>query len=139
MKIGLVACCSSKLETSSKVPAQSLYVSPLFTFSKAYCEKYLDGWFILSAKFGLVSPTELLPMYEESLIGKREREKKVWAYNAWKQLEAKLGKGDEIVWLAGKEYSKYIAVALQNAKIKQSDPLEGLGIGYRMQFLKNSI
>jgi len=76
MKIGLVACCSSKLETSSKVPAQSLYVSPLFTFSKAYCEKYLDGWFILSAKFGLVSPTELLPMYEESLIGKRERERR---------------------------------------------------------------
>ena len=52
--VGFISCVS--LKGKNKSEARELYVSPLFQKSKDYAIKRLDKYFILSAKYGLLSP-----------------------------------------------------------------------------------
>ena len=66
----------------------------------------------------------------------KAHEVKEWAENVIKQISIKydLNK-DKFIFLAGSKYRKYILPHLKNYEI----PLEGLGIGMQLAFLKNEI
>lgn len=56
-------------------PAKDLYVSQWFRRARAYVETTDSPWFILSAKYGLVAPNEVIASYEQTLshMGVQER------------------------------------------------------------------
>lgn len=69
MKIGLVSCGKEK----ARVPceARNFYCSEMFTRSVALVERTCDEWHILSAKYGVVNPNEIISPYE--LVVKKGR------------------------------------------------------------------
>ncbi len=60
--ISVVQCVSKKRDTPQR--ARNLYTSPLFVNAAAYAEKISDEWYIISAKYGLVKPSDWLEPYD---------------------------------------------------------------------------
>ncbi len=132
MKIVLISCVSKKLNYKAK--AKELYISSLFKLNMKYAQSLSpDKIFILSAKYGLLKLDEEIDPYNETLNEKKDSEIKEWAGRVLNQLtkEADL-ENDEIIFLAGEKYRKYLLPQIKNYKV----PLEGLGIGKQLGLLK---
>jgi len=133
-KYVLISCCSKKDPTKSL--ARDLYISDLFTKSMAYARTIKpDKIFILSAKYGLLELDDKICLYNETLKKKNENEKRIWAKNVLIKLSEKTNLDeDEFVFLAGKEYRKYLLPKIKNYEI----PLSRFGIGKQLQWLKEN-
>ncbi len=134
-KIVLITCASKK--QNKKLKAKEIYVSPLFKFNLAYAKKLNpDQIFILSAKYGLLDLEKEIEPYNETLNNKTEKEIKSWSENVLNQMRKKIDiRNDEIIFLAGEKYRKYLIPHLKNYSI----PLKGLGIGKQLSYLKKEI
>ena len=131
-KIVLISCVSKKLDRKSK--SRDLYISPLFRYALKYTKSLNpDKIFILSAKYGLVGLDDEIEPYDLTLNKMKSDEIKIWANNVLKQLarESDLN-NDEFVFLAGENYRKYLVSYIE----KYNVPLQGLGIGKQLKFLK---
>ena len=134
-KIVLISCVSKKLNHKSK--AQDLYVSPLFQKNLRYARSLNpDKIFILSAKYGLLSLTDVVEPYDKTLNKMTSNEIKEWANSVLKQLQKvfDLDK-EEFVFLAGNNYRKFLLPHIKNYKI----PMLGLGIGKQLKWLTERI
>ena len=123
--IGLVACCKSKLAEPAR--AEDLYRSPLFRKARAYCLAHYPRWFILSAKFGLVDPGQIIAPYDCTLLDQDKSARVEWGQLVYRQLAALGLAGDTFVAHAGKAYITPLA-----DKLQITTPLAGLGIGQQM-------
>lgn len=132
--IALVSCVKKK--RSGPCMAKDLYVSPLFRFMRTYAEHKADRWFILSAKYGLVRPTDVLESYEQTLNESSVKQRRKWAAHVLQQMrdEDLLRPGVTFLWLAGQAYQKYLSSLL--AGLSQLDPLAGKRFGERLAWLK---
>ena len=131
----LISCVSMKLP--HKALAKDLYISPLFTMNLKYAWILkADLIYILSAKYGLVGLEKRIEPYDLTLNTMRSKEIKNWADKVRKQMEGKIDlTRDEIIFLAGERYRKYLIPHIKKTKV----PLQGLGIGKQLQYLKNKI
>lgn len=143
MKIALISCVSKKLKLTKGefVPAKDLYTSSLFKMAYAYAENLgVDRVYILSAKHGLLAPTDRIEWYNETLLNKSAKERREWSDNVLNALKEKgydLSK-DTFYLLAGKKYYQYL---LGEGKMEMYElPYKGLkGIGYILSFLKSEL
>ena len=94
-KVGLISCVSMK--QNRVADASELYISPLFKKSKEYATKRLDKFFILSAKHGLLKPTDKIHPYDMTLNTMHKEERIEWAEKVFKKLIKVVSKKDEIV------------------------------------------
>lgn len=131
----LISCVSTKLTTKAK--AKNLYISPLFKMNYAYAESLKpDAIYILSAKYGLVDPEKEIEPYEQTLNTMKSGQVKDWTLDVIDQMEGKVNfQKDEIIFLAGERYRKFLMPLCRNAKV----PLEGLGIGKQLGWLKKKL
>jgi hypothetical protein len=134
--IALVSCVKSKRAVTSE--ARHIYASALFVKSRAWAERHCDGWYILSARYGLVSPTARIEPYEQTLKDMSAGERREWARRVFAQMQENrlLLPGTTFVWLAGQSYKRDLASLL--AAYAQQDPMEGLPIGKRLQWLTHA-
>jgi cytoplasmic iron level regulating protein YaaA (DUF328/UPF0246 family) len=132
-RIGLVACSSSKLD--HKAPAEELYSSSLFTKSRLWVKSNCDRWYILSAKYGLLEPEQEIEPYNITLNTMRMADIKLWSSRVLADLQKRVVKGDEIVFLAGEKYRKFLVKPLLAQGCIVKVPLEGLPIGKQLQWL----
>ncbi len=126
-RIGLIACTKSKLNRPA--PARELYsASDLFSKAAAYCDAYLDGWFVLSAKYGLVEPDRIVAPYDMTLKTMPSSERRLWGIQVAQQLRQL---GDVALEVhAGAAYVQ----PLLEAGIVLDDPVRGLTIGKRKRW-----
>lgn len=90
--------------------------------------------FILSAKYGLLDSRQVIDPYEQTLNKMSLDEVKRWAESVKKQLSSKVDfKKDEAIFLAGERYRRHLLPLF----LKSNVPLEGMGIGKQLQYLKN--
>lgn len=130
----LVACTSRK--GIYPTTAQFLYQSPLFWGAKNYAETRCDSWFILSAKYGLVAPTQILEPYDESLYEMTELEFEKWAARVYKSLCAHISPNAKIVFLAGAKYRSILETYAAADHHRTIAPLSALGIGRQVAWLQ---
>lgn len=76
-RIGLVGCVKSKMGHAAQ--ARYLYTSPLFTGRRRWVEQSCECWFVLSAKYGLVAPEQVLEPYDQTLTRMSRAERRTWA------------------------------------------------------------
>lgn len=134
-KVVLISCVKEKLRTAAK--AKDLYISDLFKKSYRYAQILKpDDIFILSAKYGLLDPEQIIGPYNETLNTKSSAEIKEWSKKVIAALEEKINLGkSEIIILAGSRYYKYLLPYIRNYKL----PLGTLPFGSRLSFLKKQI
>ncbi|MGH7178226.1 MAG: DUF6884 domain-containing protein, partial [Tepidisphaeraceae bacterium] len=134
-RIVLISCVKSKRTHPTK--ARLLYTSDLFEKSLAYARSLnADAIYILSAKHGLLEMEAEVAPYNETLKTMKSAAVKAWAERVLSQLGRVTDlKSDSFVLLAGQGYRRYLLPHLKNHEI----PMEGLGIGQQLQFLKKKL
>ena len=135
--VGLVSCASKKHPIAAQ--AKDLYRSALFAKSREFVEQRCDSWFILSAKHGLVEPSEVLESYEETLNTKSREERDEWAERVWRSLRQRLRQDDHVTILAGKRYRERLVPLLAAHGCHVDVPMQGLGIGRQLQWLSRRL
>ena len=131
-KVVLISCVSQKLPNRAK--AKNLYISPVFKMNLAFAHSLQpDAIYILSAKYGFVDLEQELEPYELTLNTMPSAEIRRWAEKVKEQMKGKINfVNDEVVFLAGEKYRKYLLPFFAQTNI----PLKGLSIGRQLQYLK---
>jgi esterase/lipase len=134
-KIILISCGKRKLDHKAKTG--DLYISPLFKMSLAFARSLKpDKIFIISANYGLLSLNQEIEPYNKTLNEMSNAEIKSWAQKVREQMQSSIDfEKDEIIFLAGERYRKYLIPFCSNASV----PLKGLGIGKQLKYLKDKI
>ena len=135
--IVFVSCVKTK--APEQRPARSLYTSPLFTFASTYAERLSPHWYVLSAKYGVVHPDEIIAPYEKTLNKMPTAERKAWAKDVLDSLKDIVAPGDEIVFLAGVRYRQDLIPTLERWGCKTAIPMEGLTFGQQLSWLKKQL
>lgn len=133
IRVALVSCVKQKLTVPAA--AQDLYVSPLFKKSRQWAEQNCDQWYVLSAKYGLVFPSQRIKPYEMTLKSMSTLDRAQWANNVYCMMqEAGILRDNAIfIWLAGNHYKKDLRMLLQS--YVQADPMRSLRMGERLKWL----
>ena len=133
LHVGLVACSHTKADRP--VPARELYLSPLFRAARAYAERrYGHGqWLILSARYGLVEPDQVLAPYDLSLRQLTARQREAWGDHIAVELTDRFPAGTVLWFHAGALYRDAIApVVVHQVRF----PLASLGIGQQLAWYR---
>jgi hypothetical protein len=129
----LVGCGSKK--RAGTHPAKDVYTGILFEAARAVAERHASAWFILSAKHGIIEPERPVESYDQRLPKNRRELEQFWKPNRG-DLREKLVPGDRVVFLAGEPYVRYLAAWLQADGFQVLNPVEGMPMGIRIQWLK---
>lgn len=132
----LVACVASK--RAVPCAAGDLYCSQLFREARRFAEGHADRWLILSARYGVVEPTEVIAPYEQTLNTMPVAERRVWADAVNKHLLGLLPPGARVTLLAGKKYREFVVPFLREHGFRADMPLAHLGIGKQIQWLQTA-
>lgn len=133
--IVFISCVKKKSDKPSK--ARYLYTSPLFKKMLAYAESLNPSKiYILSAKYGVVSPDDVISPYEATLGNMNVRARKTWARKVLTQLKNdNVDFGDKAVFLCGKRYREYIMPFFRDS----TAPLARMGIGKQLKYLSDRL
>jgi hypothetical protein len=129
----LISCVKQK--SNKPEPAIDLYKSSLFIKSRGYAEKLGLPIYILSAKYYLIHSSQLVQPYNLTLNDFSKNELDKWAFHVGGQIFEQFNQDAALLVLAGSRYlsfRKYV----DNPII---DPMIGLSIGKRLQYLTRQI
>lgn len=108
MRVGLIGCSKRKLDRAA--PARELYQGDLFRLSRAWLEEgpgggpRVDAWAILSAKHGVLVPTDEVEPYDLALGDLGDKERRAWRERVAAQLRARWGDDAIYMVIAGADY-----------------------------------
>lgn len=132
--ITLVACVQKKHKGPMR--ARSLYRSDLFKKTSAYTEKISDEWYILSAKYKLLSPDEIIGYYNLSLKVMSAEERRIWSAEVFDELKKILTSDDKVIILAGEKDREYLVDPIRQLGCDVDIPMANLRIGEQLAWLK---
>lgn len=135
-RVFLVSCVARKRPRAT--PAADLYTSAWFVKARALVEASGDPWFILSAEHGLLAPEKVIEPYERTLNTMSVHERRSWAEQVQKQMEAILPDADEVVVFAGTRYRENLMPYLRKRFLEVKVPMDGLTIGRQLNWLDNA-
>ena len=130
-----ISCVKSKQPQRSK--AEDLYTSPLFRLLLAYARSLdPDLIFILSAKHGLLSLSDEVDPYEQTLNKMGRSERRAWAREVLAELQKRTNlENDRFVFLAGERYRENLVPHIKHISV----PMKGLTFGQQLQWLKKRV
>ena len=140
MKIALVAC--SKTKFYAPVAAQEMYLGALFQAARSYAQREAAVWLILSARYGVLHPEQIIQPYDDTLTRWSREQRRAWTARVLHALPDALDRGaspaqraTELTWLllAGRAYTEYLRPYLEG---RIETPLAGLGIGQQLAWLQ---
>ncbi len=134
--IGLITCGKGK---KGPAPARELYTGCLFRDARGYFEQRSLPYFILSARYGLVEPDQVLEEYDQQLPSALA-ERQEWAAGVLKQLRRRLGslRGKSFEFHGGKKYLEPLSVMLTRAGARVATPVRGKSTGELRAFYKRA-
>ncbi len=136
-RIYLVSCVAQK--GPNPAAAQNLYESTWFRLARRYVERSGAPWFILSAKYGLVTPDTVICPYDTTLNRMGAPDRLAWAGNVQSQMDEHLPDADKIIVLAGARYREHLETYLRHRFPAVEIPMEGLRIGEQLNWLNKQL
>lgn len=110
--------------------------SRLFTLSYQYAKCFADQIYILSAKYGLLSESDVVSPYDLTLVDLPKHRQRDWANYVLSQMRDRFDLAhDEFIILAGQNYYQNLLPHLSHATL----PLGNLRIGARIMFLQQQL
>jgi hypothetical protein len=132
--VALISC--GKLKANTPAPAKDLYLSPRFRTARAIAESRGWRWYVLSALYGLVAPDRIIAPYDVTLMRAARTRRRVWTSDVLQQIDNDLEPGTQVVLLAGRDYTEFLAEALRGMGYVVEEPLAGLRQGEQLAKLR---
>lgn len=139
----IVPCGRSKIWSkrpgAGPTPAANAYTGAPFTVNREYAEASGGEWVILSAKYGFLHPTDVIPgPYEVTF---KSPSTGPISIDALREQVRQMGldRYAEVVGLGGKEYRTAVEGAFRGASVTLRFPFSGLPIGKAMGATKRAI
>jgi cytoplasmic iron level regulating protein YaaA (DUF328/UPF0246 family) len=118
--------------------AVDAYTGPPFTVNREYAERVGGDWVILSAKYGFLRPTDLIPGPYDTTF-KRRSTNPIAFEVLWRQVhQMGLNGYGEVIGLGGKEYRAAIEAAFAGTRVRLTFPFAGLKLGPAMSATKRA-
>ncbi len=141
MRIGLVACGGQPAHGSqhTPAPAREVYDSPLFRARRAHVEAACDRWYVLSPRYGLVTPDELVEPEQELLRDLPRAQREAWSAAVLAELEERCGPlaGAVVELHAGQAFCEAgLEAGLVGRGASASRPVRGLGQGKQLAWYR---
>ena len=135
--VALVACVGKK--NPEPMAARDLYASDWFRKASAYAARTADEWYILSAKYGLISPKTVTEPYNETLKRMPAAARRIWAKRVMSDLTQRLRPSDGVMILAGQRYRADLLDPLRRMGCTVQIPMQGLRIGEQLAWLNERL
>jgi len=127
-----------KPDTGS-VEAKDAYQGAPFKVNREYAERFSDKWVILSAKYGFIDPSFIIPG-NYNVAFKDPSTNPISLSVLRRQVQEKqLDRFDSVIALGGSDYTDIVSEAFSGFKMVLKKPTEGLPIGKAMQKVKNAV
>jgi hypothetical protein len=118
--------------------AADAYVGSPFKVNRGYAERTGGDWVVLSAKHGLLRPTDIVPGTYDTTF-KHRSTNPIGVATLREQIEQLgLDRYGEVVGLGGKEYRDVIDAAFEGTRVRLSFPFAGLPMGKAMGVTKQA-
>lgn len=127
--IGLVACCSRKAKRP--MPAKDLYLGASFRRPYIYVSRLCHSVWILSGKYGLVHPDDIIAPYDDFLGRKSAAERIAWADMVFQQFCDRIGSASQRV-----PYYIYCREPIDSIYCRGWRPLVG---NWTLQFVRDGV
>jgi hypothetical protein len=112
-------------QLSEPAAVRDLFTSPLFVRRRARAEASGVPWFVVSGRWGLLDPGEVLAPYSFSFAQQPDGYRRAWGRFVAEQLCAAgpIGRGDVVEICAGGNYAAALAAPIQylGAQIRRVD------------------
>lgn len=131
----LVSCGKRKSNVTCK--AKDMYNSCRFQTLKMIAETNNIKWHIMSAKYGLLSPNEIIDPYDLCITDCSSEYKKQWAAKMLKTLSI-YSKDTHFIVAANSDYAQHIVPALVNKGYKVSAPFIDKDESAVLDYIKNA-
>jgi hypothetical protein len=129
----LISCVKSKLAHSAR--ARELYTSAWFKGVRDIVEASGTRWLLLSSRYGLVAPDEVIAPYEYTLNSLGVAERRLWANKVLEKLLPEVKGFRRVIIFAGAHYREFLIRPLQQNGILVEIPLEHLRRGEQLEWL----
>ena len=125
-----------KFPDAGPTAAAKAYIGPPFVVNRKYAEQADGDWVVLSAKYGFLRPTDIVPGPYNTTF-KRKSSNPIGIAALREQVGAMgLDSYDEVVGLGGKEYRDAIAAAFAGTRRPPTFPFAGPTVGRAMRAIK---
>lgn len=119
--------------------ARHTYTGAPFVVNREYAERFGDDWVILSAKYGFLAPSDLVPG-PYNVTFKRKATKPISGEVLRRQVQQqRLDRFDRVIGLGGKDYRGPIEQAFSGARGQLLFPFTGLALGVAMGATKAAV
>jgi uncharacterized HhH-GPD family protein len=128
----LLACSATKATTAR--PARELYLGEAFLKGRQYAEESRKTWYILSGKWGLLDPDDVIAPYDLYLGDQSIAYRTAWGEWVTAQLLELAGslEGATVEVLASQSYVEPIRGPLQSLGVTLAEPFRGLRMGEQL-------
>lgn len=114
-----------KAQLSKPAAVRDLYASPLFARRRARAEASGVPWFVVSGRWGLLHPDDVLAPYSFSFAEQSVNYKRAWGRFVAEQLcvVSSVGRGDVVEICAADGYATALAAPIQylGARVRRAD------------------
>jgi hypothetical protein len=141
-RIILIGCGQDK--RSQPDEAQHLYTGQMFRARRAYAEATGTDWFVVSAKAGLLHPTQVLAPYDLTMRDLPAIERAAWSLAVIKAVldevpDDNVRLGDVVLELhLGADYAEPLIEVAKAIGLSWDWPVEGLGIGQQRKWYREA-
>lgn len=128
--VSVILVGGGKAQLSEPAVARDLYVSPLFARRQARAEASGVPWFVVSGRWGLLDPGDVLAPYSFSLAEQSVSYQRAWGRFVAEQLclVSSVGRGDVVEICAGAAYAaaltapiEYLGARVRRATVDAGD------------------
>ena len=131
-KVAVINCGAEKRHNASR--AKDLYTGSLFVASRKYVESQYDEYIILSAKYHMCLPDDLLIPYELYLGDLSKEDKEAWVNETFSEITQQFDLDTEFDFYTSKMYQEELVPLLRNYGYTCETYLNNLGIGSKIQW-----
>jgi hypothetical protein len=139
MSVAIIPCTNQKSDVAG--PAREVWAGAHFQLVLAHAEIHFDWTYVMSYKYGLITPDQLIEPYDLNIKNAAMREKLEW----WLKLRTHIAEAAATkprivgVFTGNFERDRFIREWVRNGVRNVLVPWQGLGIGQRIQQVYDGI
>lgn len=137
----IVPCGTAKIwkrnSLAGPTAARDAYTGAPFKVNREFAEKHADAWVILSAKYGFMDPTFVIPEPYEVTFKNAATRPIDYVTLKYQVRDKRLSEFERVIGLGGKDYRAAIESAFRDENVRLEFPTAGLKIGEAMSFVKH--